>query len=130
KMTQMRLLVVGGTGYLGQHLLQSFCDGMTESLLIAFTHHSLPPPPALLNAVPQALPFCVDLRTGRGLEAVSASFSKPDVVINCAAISVPRLCEVDPEAAMSVNVPTSLVKWLSSFGDSNNTLLIHLSTDQ
>lgn len=53
---------------------------------------------------------------------------QPDVVINCAALSVPRACEVDPEAAMSVNVPTALVKWLSSFRD--NSLLIHLSTDQ
>lgn len=50
------------------------------------------------------------------------------MVINCAALSVPRVCEVDPEAAMSVNVPTALVKWLSSFGE--GTLLIHLSTDQ
>ncbi|KAL6497237.1 hypothetical protein OROGR_029166 [Orobanche gracilis] len=52
----------------------------------------------------------------------------PDVVINCAALSVPRVCEMDQEAAMSINVPTALVKWLSSFGE--GTLLIHLSTDQ
>jgi dTDP-4-dehydrorhamnose reductase len=30
---------------------------------------------------------------------------------------------------MSINVPTSLVNWLSSF-ETNKTLLIHLSTDQ
>lgn len=50
-------------------------------------------------------------------------------MINCAALSVPRECEMDPEAAMSINIPTTLVKWLSSFRESN-TLLIHLSTDQ
>lgn len=54
---------------------------------------------------------------------------QPDVVINCAAISVPRACEADPEAAMAVNIPVALVKWLSSF-EGNNTLLVHLSTDQ
>ena len=54
---------------------------------------------------------------------------QPDVVVNCAALSVPRACEVDPEAAMSINVPTSLVKWLLSFKE-KSTLLIHLSTDQ
>lgn len=54
---------------------------------------------------------------------------QPDVVINCAAISVPRACEMDPEAAMAINVPTALVKWLLSFKE-NKTLLIHLSTDQ
>lgn len=53
---------------------------------------------------------------------------QPDVVINCAALSVPRICEMDPEAAMSINVPTGLVKWISSFKESS--LLIHLSTDQ
>ena len=54
---------------------------------------------------------------------------QPHVVVNCAAISVPRSCEMDPAAAMSINVPSSLVKWLLSFEESN-TLLIHLSTDQ
>lgn len=54
---------------------------------------------------------------------------QPDVVVNCAALSVPRACEVDPEAAMSINVPSALVKWLTGFGN-RNTLLIHLSTDQ
>ncbi|XP_070026431.1 uncharacterized protein [Nicotiana sylvestris] len=54
---------------------------------------------------------------------------QPDVVVNCAALSVPRACEVDPTAAMAINVPSVLVKWLSSFSN-GGTLLIHLSTDQ
>lgn len=51
------------------------------------------------------------------------------MVVNCAALSVPRACEMDPAAAMSINVPSSLVNWLSSLEESNS-LLIHLSTDQ
>lgn len=62
-------------------------------------------------------------------ESVLVFVSQPDVVVNCAALSVPRACEVDPAAAMAVNVPSSLVKWLLSFKN-NSTLLIHLSTDQ
>ena len=54
---------------------------------------------------------------------------QPDVVVNCAALSVPRVCEMDPAAALSVNVPSSLVDWLSNFKE-GSTLLIHLSTDQ
>lgn len=54
---------------------------------------------------------------------------QPDVVVNCAALSVPRACEVDPTAAMAINVPSVLVKWLSKFSN-GGTLLIHLSTDQ
>lgn len=56
---------------------------------------------------------------------------QPDVVVNCAALSAPRACEVDPAAAMSINVPTSLVNWLLSFEEGRSrTYLIHLSTDQ
>jgi len=51
------------------------------------------------------------------------------VVVNCAAISVPRACEIDPATAHAINVPSSLVKWLQSF-EKRSTLLIHLSTDQ
>lgn len=50
--------------------------------------------------------------------------------MNCAALSVPRVCEKDPDSAMSINVPSSLVIWLSSFSEKKGTLLIHLSTDQ
>ncbi|KAL2251728.1 UNVERIFIED_CONTAM: dTDP-4-dehydrorhamnose reductase [Sesamum indicum] len=130
-MSKKRVLIVGGTGYLGQHLLQSFSEDSDPKspLALGFTHHSSPPPQPLLDAIPQAIPFHVDLRTGGGLDAISHAFGQPDVVINCAALSVPRVCEMDPEAAMSINVPTSLVRWLSSFKESN-TLLIHLSTDQ
>lgn len=50
--------------------------------------------------------------------------------MNCAALSVPRVCEKDPDSAMSINVPSSIVNWLSSFSENKETLLIHLSTDQ
>lgn len=119
---------MGGTGYLGQHLLQGFSEIQATPYDLGFTYHSNLPQP-LLHAIPHLLPFHVDLKTGQGFESISHSFGQPDVVVNCAALSVPRACEMDPAAAMSVNVPSSLVNWLSNFKESS-TLLIHLSTDQ
>jgi dTDP-4-dehydrorhamnose reductase len=59
----------------------------------------------------------------------SFSVAQPSVVVNCAAISVPRECEQNPELADAVNVPQSIIQWLKSFSH-NKPLLIHLSTDQ
>uniref|UniRef100_A0A0E0NN56 RmlD-like substrate binding domain-containing protein n=1 Tax=Oryza rufipogon TaxID=4529 RepID=A0A0E0NN56_ORYRU len=126
-MERKRVLVVGGSGYLGQHLLAALAAG--GEVDIAFTHHRDTPPQPLLHALPGLRAFRVDLRSGDGLRAVSESFGQPHVIVNCAAISVPRQCETDPAAAMATNVPSSLVTWLLSFGN-DNTLLIHLSTDQ
>nr|GMD65011.1 methionine adenosyltransferase 2 subunit beta [Ipomoea batatas] len=131
-MSEKKVLVVGGTGYLGQHLLQGFTEvlhSLPYSLSLAFTYYSNPPSKPLLDGIPQALPFHVDLRTGHGFDAISKNLGQPDIVINCAALSIPRACEADPEAALAINVPYALVRWLSSF-DENKTFLMHLSTDQ
>ncbi|GMH21707.1 hypothetical protein Nepgr_023549 [Nepenthes gracilis] len=127
-MCRKKVLVVGGTGYLGQHLLQGFSEIQSPAYDLAFTFLSNLPQ-KLLDAVPHSLPFRVDLRSGHGFDSIFQSFGQPDVVINCAALSVPRVCEVDPNAAMAINVPTHLVNWLSSFKE-KNTLVIQLSTDQ
>ncbi|KAF3796215.1 Methionine adenosyltransferase 2 subunit beta [Nymphaea thermarum] len=123
-----KVLVVGGTGYLGQHLLQE----LGKPYDVAFTYHSATNPSAsllqaLLPSPPRA--FKLDLQTGEGLDLIADALGPPHVVVNCAAISAPRACEMDPAVAMATNIPSSLVKWLSSFGDFK-PLLIHLSTDQ
>lgn len=128
-MSKKKVLVVGGTGYLGQHLLQGLFEIHGTPYDVAFTHHSFPPQ-ALIQAFPQSLAFRVNLKTGDGFVSVADRFGQPDVVVNCAALSVPRVCEMDPDAAMAINVPCSLVRWISSFGQAIRSLLIHLSTDQ
>ncbi|KAG9144926.1 hypothetical protein Leryth_026353 [Lithospermum erythrorhizon] len=72
-MSIKRVLIVGGTGYLGQHLLQGLkhIEEPWKSYSIAFTHHSKPPPQALLDFIPHALPFFLDLRTGDGFHVIS-----------------------------------------------------------
>lgn len=152
-MARKKVVVVGGTGYLGQHILEAIAkDGQRRKMNgdggdggdempwdLAFTHNRPIPPPELMEAISPVQSFRVDLRTGEGLDAVSATFGHPDVVVNCAAISVPRACEVDPASAMATNVPTSIVDWLSRSAIAGTdhphqspytTLLIHMSTDQ
>ncbi|KAL6591543.1 hypothetical protein ACP70R_050046 [Stipagrostis hirtigluma subsp. patula] len=98
-----RVLVVGGSGYLGQHLLAALA-AVPDRLDVAFTHHREAPPQRLLDALPSLRAFRADLRSGDGLDAISASFGQPHVIVNCAAISVPRACEMDPDGAMATNV--------------------------
>ncbi|CAA7017368.1 unnamed protein product [Microthlaspi erraticum] len=129
-MEKTKVVIVGGTGYLGQHLLQALASNNGgDRYDVAFTHHSSPVPRLLLDAFPHFPAFPVDLKSGLGFHSISQHFGQPDVVVNCAALSVPRTCEQDPVSAMSINVPHSLVNWLSTLA-SNKTLLIHLSTDQ
>ncbi|XP_038878319.1 methionine adenosyltransferase 2 subunit beta [Benincasa hispida] len=127
-MSKNKVLVVGGTGYLGQHLLSGFFESDGVPYDIAFTYHSFAPGD-LLRALPHFLAFQVDLKSGQGFDTIAEKFGQPDIVVNCAAVSVPRACETDPVSALSINVPTALGNWLLSF-EGRNTLLIHLSTDQ
>lgn len=122
-MEQEVVVVVGGSGYLGLHLLQTLACYRR----LAFTYFSHPPPPALLL---HARPFHVDLRSGQGFHSISALMGPPRVVVNCAAISIPRECESDPAMATTINVPHALLDWLSSLAATDPPLLIHISTDQ
>jgi hypothetical protein len=82
-----RVLVVGGSGYLGQHLLAALALA-ADRLDVAFTHHSQAPPQPLLDALPSVRAFRADLRSGDGLEAISASFGQVRVCIPTAAPAV------------------------------------------
>uniref|UniRef100_A0A0D6QR03 RmlD-like substrate binding domain-containing protein n=1 Tax=Araucaria cunninghamii TaxID=56994 RepID=A0A0D6QR03_ARACU len=125
------VLVVGGSGYLGLHLLQSLSSIADKPYVLAFTYHSHPPPAALFDAIgPQVQAFKVDLQSGEGLDNISAALGQPHVVVNCAALSIPWACESNTSAAMAINVPSALIKWMSSDNDTETPLLIHLSTDQ
>lgn len=77
-MSKKKVLVIGGTGYLGQHLVQAFSsDTSQQQVDLAFTHHSNPPPQQLLHAIsPQSLPFPLDLRTGHGFDAIANKFGQ------------------------------------------------------
>ncbi|KAG6548446.1 hypothetical protein Mapa_009933 [Marchantia paleacea] len=120
------VLVVGGSGYLGLHLLHYLATNTKFRLAYTFNKNDAPRSHPSLQDVQG---FHVDLRTGAGWDQISKTLGPPAAVVNCAAISVPRECEENPEQASEVNVPRSLVQWLKSFAH-NKPLLVHLSTDQ
>ena len=72
-----KVLVVVGTGYLGQHILQGFSEiqGTPFEYDLAFTYHSNLPQP-LLDVLPHLLSFHVDLKTRQGFEPISHSFGQ------------------------------------------------------
>ncbi|KAL4533765.1 hypothetical protein Ndes2437B_g03094 [Nannochloris sp. 'desiccata'] len=91
------VLIAGGSGYLGQFLVDKFArDGWN----VAYTYNTSTPPPFPTN--PTA--FKVDFVTGEGLDACFSYLEddeslRLDAVINCVAVSQPVACEKDPEKA-------------------------------
>lgn len=76
-MEKTKVVIVGGTGYLGQHLLEAFAENNGgDRYNVAFTHHSSPPPRRLLDAFPQFPAFPVDLKSGLGFNSISQDFGQ------------------------------------------------------
>ena len=71
-MNKKKVLIVGGTGYLGQHTLRSFST--TSYYDVAFTYNSAPPPQKLLQTLSHCSSFHVDLSSGLGFDSVSSTF--------------------------------------------------------
>lgn len=106
----MRVVVIGGSGYAGQHIAAAL---HAHGHAVRVTYHARNP--HAFDAV-----WC-DLSSG---EAVADAIRGMDVVVSCVAMSQPRDCENDEERARRVNVPLELLRVMS-----DEQLLVHLSTD-
>ncbi|MEW5300359.1 MAG: hypothetical protein WDW36_003295 [Sanguina aurantia] len=118
------LLVVGGSGYLGQFLLA----GLSQSFQITYTYGKNRLQTAAEGTASAAQ---VDCSTGEGFSSLFLG-QVFHAVINCAAISQPGVCEKDPASARSINIPTHLIAQLRLQQERAGVcaLLLHISTDQ
>jgi dTDP-4-dehydrorhamnose reductase len=120
-MEKKRVVILGGSGYLGQHLLKYFSTKNVE-LLATFKSIKLERCESF-----SVLEF--DLNDETSLKTILKF--QPDVIINTVALSSMPLNEKDPELANSVNVPSLLLKLLIDYVKGNPKFrLIHISTDQ
>ena len=120
----MRVLVTGGSGYLGQFLVTRLAAAGHD---VSYTFWSSADP-CLLPPAAAGRGYKVDLATGAGLGACLAAAGPLDAVINAAAVSQPGACEHDEAGAAAVNVPAPLLVSLRDAAP--RALLVHISTDQ
>ena len=112
----MRILVTGASGLLGLNL----CLHLAEEHKIFGTFHE-----SELKKPPFKAVYC-DLKDSRSIEALIDK-TKPEFLINCAAMANVDACESQPEMAQQINaeMPGSLAVLCKKKG----IQLTHISTD-
>ncbi len=115
---QMKIMITGCNGQLGNELQSILTSGKSEIG---------PAPSAVLDA--QILPVDIDVLDISNMPAVSeyVNKNKPDVIINCAAMTNVDGCETNYETAFKVNALG--VKNLAVCAENIGAKLIHVSTD-
>lgn len=115
----MRILITGANGLLGQKLV-TLLQGDKNVHLIATARN------ALVQQISSGEFFQLDITDQGQVDAVVAN-TKPEVIINTAAMTQVDLCETEHEACIANNV--TAVGYLIESCKKNNAHLIHISTD-
>lgn len=106
----MKVLVLGGTGLLGEALMQR-CQALGHAAIAA-------------SRSSKAMPLDI---SDRARLASVLSEVKPELVINCAALASIDACEADPAKAFAVNAEP--VGELARLSRAARFKLVHVSTD-
>lgn len=111
-----RFLITGASGLLGLNLALQVAE-KSQVFGTVYSHSLSNVPFKVIQA---------DLKDKREISDCIDD-SKPDVIINCAALANLEACEIDPQTAqlMNVNLPDILAR----FTEKNRIKLVHISTD-
>src|SRR5260221_8634359 len=116
----MRILVTGSNGLLGQKLVELISSKPDQ-------HPIATAKSKLVTALPQGEFHLIDITNQSQVDEV-ISKTKPDVVINTAAMTQVDQCETEHEKCWQANVEA--VQYLVEACEKNNNVhLIHISTD-
>ncbi len=119
-MSVKKVLVVGSNGLLGQKMAELLLRGSPHSVVLSSVE-SRPVVPYQSAEYVQ-----LDITSKKDVRQVFAS-SRPDVVVNCAAMTNVDACENEREAAWKINVGG--VENLAESARSHGTTVVHVSTD-
>mmetsp|Transcript_58467 Transcript_58467/g.163823 ORF Transcript_58467/g.163823 Transcript_58467/m.163823 type:complete len:323 (-) Transcript_58467:79-1047(-) len=122
-MSETTVLVLGGTGYVGQFVVRALLDRPGTRVHVAHR------PSRDASFLPEAVRrHGVDLTSAEAVEALLAEV-RPAIVVNCAAMSALGACEKDPVGAEAANCPRHFVEALAKSAGGAPRLFVHFSTD-
>lgn len=117
-----KILVIGANGFSGRRILNDLCEKKTYHVVGSSLRKDLYSPTDCHSYDF----FRADIRNKDELNLLFAN-TRPDVVINTSALSVPDYCETHHEEAYLTNVDA--VKQMAILCNKYGSRLIHLSTD-
>ena len=116
----MKILVTGSNGLLGQKLIKLLIEKGEEPIASSYSKNRI-------DYLGDPFEFVhMDIRNKENVDQVLGE-TKPDVVINTAAMTNVDQCETDQEDCIKLNV--NAVEYLTQACSLHDIFLIHLSTD-
>jgi dTDP-4-dehydrorhamnose reductase len=120
EITLQRILVVGSNGLLGQKMAEQLVRGTSYSITLTSIEE------APVHDLDSARYVKMDVTSHKEVRDLVTEV-RPDVIINCAAMTNVDACETERELAWKINV--SGVEYLAEAAKRQHATLVHISSD-